>query len=223
MKTHTSKQKNQALTLFEVLFIVALLMILAAMLLPMLAASNRRSSRINCVNNLKQVGLAARIWEGDNNNKYPMAVSVTNGGALELISTGNVSGYFQVMSNELSTTKILICPMDTNHVFASNFVALKNSNISYFVSVEATESYPQMLLFGDDNLTTDGGRHAVKSGIFEITTNTEIAWTATRHINIGNLSFADGSVAEESTIGLTNAVQYNFGGTPMTTNHWAIP
>lgn len=52
-----------------------------------------QAERIQCVNNLKQVGLAMRIWAGDNNDKYPTSLVV--------------------MSNELSTPKILICPSDT--------------------------------------------------------------------------------------------------------------
>jgi len=51
------------------------------------------AERIRCVNNLKQVGLAVRVWSGDNNDKYPTSLIV--------------------MSNELSTTQILICPSDT--------------------------------------------------------------------------------------------------------------
>jgi hypothetical protein len=54
--------------------------------------AEQRAERIQCVNNLKQIGLAVRIWAGDNNDKY---------------STSLVA-----MSNELSTVKILICPGD---------------------------------------------------------------------------------------------------------------
>jgi hypothetical protein len=50
------------------------------------------AERVRCVNNLKQVGLALRVWAGDNNDKYPTSLVV--------------------MSNELSTPKILICPGD---------------------------------------------------------------------------------------------------------------
>jgi len=38
---------------------------------------------ISCSNNLKQLGLAYQVWAGDNDGKFPMAVSVANGGALE--------------------------------------------------------------------------------------------------------------------------------------------
>ena len=102
--------------------------------------------------------LPYRLWEGDNNDKYPMAVSVTNGGAMELVATGNVAACFQVMSNELSTPKILICPEDTHRDSCNQFCqGFNNSNISYFVGLDVTnETNPQMFLSGDDNFAIGG-------------------------------------------------------------------
>ena len=79
------KQKK-AFTLIELLVVIAIIAILAALLLPALAAAKRKAQRINCVNDLKQVGIAFRLWEGDNKDRYPMAVQTATGGALETVS-----------------------------------------------------------------------------------------------------------------------------------------
>ncbi len=217
MKLHFTTQRNRALTRLDVLVLVLITVLLFAALMPGRHGSKERAQRINCVSNLKQVGLAARIWEGDNNNKYPMAVSVTNGGGMELAVTGNAAAIFQVMSNKLARSRVLICPADDDHTFATNFKDdFNSSHISYFVNPDASEIYPQMIMFGDDNLATNG--IPVGSGLLKITSTTPVSWTAARHRYCGNLAFADGSVAEESNSSITN----QFGITNFT-NRLAIP
>jgi hypothetical protein len=95
MKPRLSTKREAAMTLFEVGVVVAVLMIVVVLLLPQLARPHRTYSGINCINNLKQVGLAYRVWEGDNSDIYLMGISVTNGGAMELVQTGNVVSVFR--------------------------------------------------------------------------------------------------------------------------------
>lgn len=206
------------MTLVEVLVVITVLAVIVAILLPALAASKRKNSRLNCISNLKQIGLAYRLWEGDNGDKYPMQISVTNGGAMELIAAGNVAACFQAMSNELSTPKILVCPEDKNKIAATNFATdFSAKNISYFVGSDAVDTQPQTFLSGDDNFEISGV--PVKSGLLELLTNTPISWTAARHKFAGNIGFGDGSVQQVTTKGLQNALRQ----TGVATNRLAIP
>jgi prepilin-type processing-associated H-X9-DG protein len=197
------------------LVIIAVLAILAAMLLPALASAKRKAKRINCVNNLKQDGLAFRLWAGDNGDKYPMAVSTNKGGTMEYAEDGNAFRHFQVMSNELSTPKILVCPAD-DRTAAANFVRLKNKNVSYFVGLDAAEARPQMLLTGDRNITN--GLSPVRS-VLELRPKIPAGWTEDMHNGQGNAGLADGSVQQVTIDGLRNAIK-NSGDA---TNRIALP
>ena len=217
MKTNFSKQRNHALTLMEVLFVIAFLAILAVMFLPALA-NRKHDSRFHCYNNLKQSGLAFNVWAGDNGDKYPMDVSVTNGGAMELAASGDSAVIFQVMSNELSTPKILICPMDKEHQAATNTsFTLAAKNISYFVGLDASFNSPLTILSGDDNFEFSG--RITKSGLQFISTNAMYYWSTDRHNRSGNILLTDGSVQSLKNSELLNQVCQ----TGLATNRLAIP
>ena len=205
------------MTLFEVLVVIAVLLVLAAILLPALGKARARNSAISCVNNLKQVRLAFRIWSGDNGDKFPMSVSVTNGGTMELIARGTVFPHFQIMSNELSTPKLLLCPSDKRQLRATNFNDFNDSNLSYFVGVDASETNSTMLLAGDRNLTLN--KTALKPGLISLNAGDDVGWTTEMHQLAGNVLMADASVQQVSQSGL----QFALKSTGTATNRLVIP
>lgn len=98
-----------------------------------------RAVRIMCINNLKQIGLSFRQWALDHGDQYPFNVSASAGGTMESCAVGsdgfesNAAFHFQVMSNELWTPKILVCPQDRSRQPASDFTSFQDSNVTYRV------------------------------------------------------------------------------------------
>ena len=195
----------------DVLIVVATLVLLIFVLLPLLAGRPVRATRIHCVLNLKQVGLAFRIWSNDNNDQFPWMIS-TNGGTLKFAESTNVYLHFRAASNELGSPKILACPKDSGKTPAKDFNKFDNRNLSYFIGLDSDESKPQMILSGDRSLTTNGT--ALSSGVFTLTAGDTLGWTPASHNNAGNVGLSDGSVLQVSTAALqkqwqaaTNAIR----------------
>jgi prepilin-type processing-associated H-X9-DG protein len=147
-----------------------------------------------------------------------MAISAANGGTMEMTTAGSLVSTFQIMSNELSTPKILLCPADRDRTVASNFQAnLSVRHISYFVGLDANTNSPLVFLSGDGNFEIGG--LPVKPGLLEFSTKTPLAWTTARHNRAGNIGLADGSVRLLNNSDLTNQLHQ----TGLATNRLAIP
>lgn len=86
-----------------------------------LAKAREKAMSIQCINNLKQFGLAVRVWAVDNNDVFPP----------DTLS----------MSNELNAPKILVCPAETNRLAAKNWESYTVANLSYeFLTPSATNA-----------------------------------------------------------------------------------
>ena len=93
------------------LVFLPIIAILAGLLLPALAKAKAKAQQITCVSNMKQIGLAARMWSNDNGGKFPPD--------------------FMSMSNGLATPKILVCPGDGSRTKAMDWSTFSPANVSY--------------------------------------------------------------------------------------------
>src|SRR5690349_10966625 len=110
-------------TVVELLIVIAVLAILAALLLPALAQAKHKALMIKCVSNLHQVGIGLRMYVDDNNETFPPArsdqfrfdpkgPSLRHGDAL-----GGVDGDLADSSLPRSTNRLLARYVPAGEVF----------------------------------------------------------------------------------------------------------
>ncbi|MGB0580274.1 MAG: hypothetical protein ACPGVU_11280, partial [Limisphaerales bacterium] len=133
----TTSVGNQSMADAMSLGTIAVVAILAGMLLPALAKAKSKASRIKCVNNMKQISLALKIYASDNEDRYPFQIPEAQGGTKEKTAQDNRGDdrnpfiHLMKLKLELGSPRILTCPAHEGVKPATSWDAFTPDHISY--------------------------------------------------------------------------------------------
>jgi prepilin-type processing-associated H-X9-DG protein/prepilin-type N-terminal cleavage/methylation domain-containing protein len=196
-------QPRDGFTLVEVLVVIGVIIVLAALLFPVMARVRQGGQRTVCLNNMKQLGLAFQQYTIDHDSRYPGAgqfqkwgngghwVKGTNTGTMfELANPENPTGtQADVQGGALypyaKNPNVYICP--------SNPYSADVTNLSYSMNcaIAGMSSRARMRAPSEINLLVDEGY--ANDGFFYVADSTNSTDSLAQfHLNSGNILFADG-------------------------------
>jgi prepilin-type processing-associated H-X9-DG protein/prepilin-type N-terminal cleavage/methylation domain-containing protein len=196
MSTPESRGTNRAFTLLELLVVLVIVFILVSLILPMHSDAPRKAYRVLCMSNLSQIGVGCLMFADDQTNDFPWHVANVKADLEGPVRSNHISTAFALLSPYLPNPRAFICPTDSRKP-ATNYVSLGNTNISYFVNLDAGTNAVKTFAAGDRNIQFNNT--PLHSGQHTLQTNSTFGWTRELHPKGspypgGNLLFCDGHV-----------------------------
>jgi prepilin-type N-terminal cleavage/methylation domain-containing protein/prepilin-type processing-associated H-X9-DG protein len=218
MAASSGSRRLNAFTLVEVLVVIAIIGILAAMLLPALTTTPDRSKQAGCANNLRQLALSVMMYSADNDGKLPPNIPLLDQYKGPWVS-GNMKNIYDATNVMLIRQGLLFpyagqpalyhCPSDRSQ--SSGQLRVRSYSMNswmgdrYMNSIAGESLYrtfvreSELAGAGPSRLWTliDEHEASIDDGWFLVTmddTRPFASFPATRHSRGYDLNFADGHV-----------------------------
>jgi hypothetical protein len=174
------RSPDSGFTRVELLACLVTVALLGLVVLPLVAGTKPDSARAVCANNLRQIGIALQRWGNDHDDHVPWLVAQANGGTRYLPKTATPWFEFIALSNELSSPRLLVCPLDTDSKIAEDFTTgprgLANSGyrgnaIGYSLAYDSDFVRPRCVFVTDRDFQGNGYSGScgiVGSGVYSV-------------------------------------------------------